>query len=868
MTALRKLLSSIVEVRPEERRTAALMFAYSFLAMTAYNIVHPVTRSAVISELGADNIPYVLLVSGFLIGILMQGYGWLAARLPVRWALPVLQLGLTAFLLLFWVLFRAQAVGVSAALYLFGLILGTLLLSQFWTLANEIYDPRQARRLFGFIGGGASLGGMAGSGLAALVAERTGSHALLLLSAGSLAATVVPVTIVLRREAPERDEAAADRAPSLGLVESWRVLQESPNLTQIAVLIGFAALGAIIIDQQLNMAAEQFLGADEDAMTRFLASVRFWVSTSAFIAQLLLVKQIYRLLGVGVALLTLPLSLGATAVLILVTGALLAAAAASVVGRAIRYTVDRTTREIFYLPLPASLKRRAKSFVDVTVERLVRGGGAVLMLFLIKPWGLGLAWPQLSIVTLALVGVWLTVALRARDRYVEAIRTGLEAQAVEPEEVRVDVADLTTVEALLEELAHPDERRVLYAIDVLESLDKRNLVTPLLLHHESPAVRARALAALAGGHPDIAHRWQSTVERLVDDPDPDVRAKAIVTLARVRNEDAASLARGLLEQGSPRMAASAAVVLAASSRAADAALAESTLSRLATGTQDALADVRRDVARALPQIQNPRSRTLLIPLLQDHDPSVSEAAMRSVRALRPLDPLFVPTLISLLGDRRLKSGARDVLVQYGEPVLDLLGHVLADPDEDVWVRRHVPATLARIPCQRAMDLLVDSLTDRDGFLRYKVVAALEALRRDHPALTFPRDPIDALVVAEARHYFQYVVLLDDVFTRPAISSDALLDQTLREKEARSVDRAYRLLTLLYPWKDIGAARWAIDNGDSSSRARSSTWTTSCRPVCVRRCCRCSRTCRTTRRCAAGTPCSEPIPSRWRMGCSR
>ena len=53
------------------------------------------------------------------------------------------------------------------ALYLFGQILGILLISQFWTLANDVYDARQAKRLFGFIGGGASLGGALGAGLTA-----------------------------------------------------------------------------------------------------------------------------------------------------------------------------------------------------------------------------------------------------------------------------------------------------------------------------------------------------------------------------------------------------------------------------------------------------------------------------------------------------------------------------------------------------------------------------------------------------------------------------------------------------------------------------------------------------------------------------
>ena len=298
-------------------------------------------------------------------------------------------------------------------------------------------------------------------------------------------------------------------------------MRASPGLRQIAALISFAAFGAVLIDQQLNMAAEQFRG-DEDTITSFLASVRFLLSTTALLIQVLFVKQIYRRLGVGFALLMLPMSLGVTATLILISGALWAPAVASVVDRSIRYTVDRTTREIFFLPLSPTVRQRAKSFVDVTVDRIARGAAAVLILVLIKPWGLALGWPQLSIVTLVVVALWSAMALRAKTRYIATVRKGLETQVVQPTTVRLDVADLTTVEALLEELAHP-EHRVLYAIDMLEALDKRNLVTPLLLHHASPAVRARAVGVLGGSRPAIAKRWQSMIHKLVDDPDPEVR---------------------------------------------------------------------------------------------------------------------------------------------------------------------------------------------------------------------------------------------------------------------------------------------------------------------------------------------------------
>ena len=69
--------------------------------------------------------------------------------------------------------------------------------------------------------------------------------------------------------------------------------------------------------------------------------------------------------------------------------------------------------------------------------------------------------------------------------------------------------------------------------------------------------------------------------------------------------------------------------------------------------------------------------------------------------------------------QRLKSGARDALVGYGEPVLEILGHVVMDQDEDIWVRRHVPATVAQLPYQDAMDLMAGCSTTLTSFCATK-----------------------------------------------------------------------------------------------------------------------------------------------------
>jgi ATP/ADP translocase/CRP-like cAMP-binding protein len=823
MPLTRRMLSPLVELREGEAATALLMFLYSFLAMTAYNIIQPLTRSKVISSLGAVNVPWVIFGSGLVIGGLMLLYTRTVTVLPRRWALPITQAGMAALMVAFWLLFRTGSDWVSVAFYIWGALLGILLISQFWTLANGIYDPRQAKRLFGFIGGGVTLGGMTGAGLTALIVDRVGANTLLLWSTFALLLCMVIVAIIMGRHEDAAPAAAIEEEKGVSISRAMSMLRGSRQIQLIAVVISFGSLGALLIDQQLNMAAEVFKGAgQEDAIGAFLAQVRFYLSAAAFVIQVWITPRIHRYLGIGFALLILPTNLGATAALILLNKALWAPAVASVMDRSFRYTVDKTTREVLFLPLPAELRQDIKPFVDVTVDRLSRGLGALLMLVLIQPWGLGLAWYQLSIVSLALAAIWYVVAFMAKREYMTSFRRSIARQEIDTRAQPLATADLTTIEALLEEMAHPDEGRVLYAIDVLESLDKRNLITPLLLRHESPAVRVRALGAMTASRPELARRWEPTINGLLSDTNPEVRAAAVRALAAVRGDAAAEVARPMLTDPDSRLVVTAATILADSPVPQEARDAHAALAAVCDDRRPEAAGARRDVAAALKHVRNADCRRLLIPLLYDSDASVCEEAMRSVSSL-PYDPLFVPTLIALLRNRRLKAAARDVLVGYGPEVLPLLEHFLRDPDEDPWVRRHLPATIARIGTPRAVEILVGCLSDPDGFTRFKAIESLERLRRADGSLQCPREPVERLIAHETRRYFAALTAHDSLFIRqssgsPATKRDALLAQALTGKAARARDRVFKLLALLYPGGDIDAARWALEHGEARARA--------------------------------------------------
>ena len=808
---LRRLIRPVVALREGETTTAALMFAYSFLAMTGYNIIKPITRSKFISDLGADNLPWVQLGAGLLIGVIMHGYAHVMTAVPRRWAIPATQAGCVVLLLVFWALFTAGYDAASVAFYVLGLILGILLISQFWTLANDVYDARHAKRLFGFIGGGAT-----GAAITAAVVSRVGTNNLLLAGAAVMTACMVLVMVIVRREERAGASGVAVEAEGVGGAEALRLLRESRHLQLIAVIIGCAAMGGVIIEQQLNMAAESRLGQDADEIAQFLAQVTVYLSLIGFLIQVSLTSRIHSLLGIGFALVILPVGLGTTAVVMLLNGSLWAPAVARVIDTSLRYTVDKTTREILFLPLPTSLKYRAKPFVDVTMDRFAKAIGALLVLVLIKPWGLGLTWQQLSFASLTLMAVWIALAARAKREYLATFRRSIARHDVEVADIRAPHADLQTIELLVEELADTDERRVLYAIELLESLEKRHLITPLLLHHASPRVRARTLQSIEALRPDVAARWLPAVQRLLGDDDPDVRSGAVRAISAIRGPDSAALMRQHLGDADPRIAATAAAALATSSHADDVDAGASALQRLAADPRESGAPGRLEAARALGAIPDDRFRHMLLPLLADGDAAVARAAIRSAGRLGPDAVLFVPALVSLLRHRLLKNEARAVLVGYGQAVVEPLAHFLHDQDEDVWVRRHVPATLARLGSARTLQVLIDTLADRDGFLRYKAIAAIEAIHREHPGLPIPREPIETLALGETLRYFSALTLHANL--ADGAGAGTLLLRALDEKQRRSRARVFSLLGLLYPQNDIAAARFAIERGDSRRRA--------------------------------------------------
>ena len=97
----------------------------------------------------------------------------------------------------------------------------------------------------------------------------------------------------------------------MSATEAFDLLRQSKHLQIIALVISFAAIGAAIIEQQLNMAAEDATGARTDSITAFLANVQLVLVDHRLRHPDWRDPRIHRYLGIGFALMILPVSLAA-----------------------------------------------------------------------------------------------------------------------------------------------------------------------------------------------------------------------------------------------------------------------------------------------------------------------------------------------------------------------------------------------------------------------------------------------------------------------------------------------------------------------------------------------------------------------------
>jgi AAA family ATP:ADP antiporter len=362
---MRRFLTRALRAEPHELPALAWAFAYFFLLLSSYYVLRPV-RDALAVELGAQALQRLFTATLAAMLALVPAFGWLASRLSRARLLPAVYAFFALNLLAFTLELDARVFFVWLSVF------NLFVVSVFWSFMSDIFDTRQAARLYGTIAAGGSCGAIAGPLIAALVPQ---SRVLLALSALLLAATVVCIRALARWAA--RHPRAAEPAPGLPLggsiLAGARAALTSPFLLAICgYLLCYTALSTALYFQQVEIVRDAV--PDPQARTRLFASVDLLVNGLTLAIQVLAFSRLAAFLGPAGMLATVPLLSVAGFVWLGATPTLAALIAFGVVRRVGEFAISKPAREALFTVVPREERYKAKNFIDTVVYR---GGDAL-----------------------------------------------------------------------------------------------------------------------------------------------------------------------------------------------------------------------------------------------------------------------------------------------------------------------------------------------------------------------------------------------------------------------------------------------------------------------------------------------------------
>jgi ATP:ADP antiporter, AAA family len=349
--------------------------------------------------------------------------------------------------------------GPTAVLvYLHVSVGGALTISGFWSVVNERFDPHAARRAIAMVTGGAALGGLCGGLLGRSLGE-LGAKAMLLSLVGLGAMSAL---LVLRLGHGSSASLLSTRAAS-AIVS----LRDSSYLRKLALFVALTSFCAALIDFAFKMsAAEAHSGAPD--LVRFFAVFYTATSVVTVLFQLGVSRFILDQVGLGGALAVLPGALISLGVLALGAPGTLTFSLLRGAENTLQGSLFRSAYETLYTPVAPSIKRSAKTIIDVAFDRAGEAiaSGFVLLLLWFLP---GLA-PRIGVATaVAIGGVCMYMAMRLQKGYVEELAASLRAGRIHLDETHV--GDATTRLAVSQTALEIDRAELLRQIQALRSQD-------------------------------------------------------------------------------------------------------------------------------------------------------------------------------------------------------------------------------------------------------------------------------------------------------------------------------------------------------------------------------------------------------------
>ncbi|WP_318309108.1 Npt1/Npt2 family nucleotide transporter [Flagellimonas crocea] len=808
-----RLANNFFDIRKGEYKISLFMFSYIFLIISVLLIIKPTINSLFLSELGAEQLSVAFILVALAAIVSSAFYTKILAKFELNRIIKATLYISIAVLLSLGILLKLQLMNTYLLFFFYTwvAIYAVLSASQFWVLANLVFNVRDAKRLFGFIGSGAILGGIFGGYLTSIFAPLLGNDAMIFIAALLLFGCFPLLRFIWKLRVNKLDEFKQKKRITTVDGHPFKLILKSRHLTYMALIVAVGVLVAKLVDYLFSDFAARSI-EDPEELTAFFA---FWFSSFNLLSlavQLFLTHRIVGVWGVGFSLLLLPLGILFGSVFFLFLPELSAIVAIKAMDGVLKQSINKSASELLALPLPFDLKNKTKSFIDVVVDSVATGVAGILLIFFVK--GLDVGTTSITVLIIFLVLVWIFFIGILRKEYYATFKKNLESATDKNKHVDIRTKPVSVLSGMRNVFAHGTEEQILFMLNKLMEINDRRFTDDVveLLEHPSLEVKAAAMRNLYYLN---SSSMVANIPQLLKYGDEELTLATFEYLLLHADQNEEFVFDEFLDSDEELIRDTALFCLARESAGNHTLKLKYDLKgRLQSRLESSSGAIDPLVLKAI----GASGYKQFYPIILDNLDAKNEALVRPaiVASGISMSPLFIDKLLHLLPNKLLRPLVVEALNSYGPRILPILVSLVKKRKIPLQVCRFVPLVIKSFKSKEAVHYLFQLFDDVDLSVRLEVVRALSDIRKERPTLHFNRFKVIAKIFEECKLYHQ---TLSAMHTQIIISyrnrKKSGAEIKMEERDARAsllellerrldagLERIFKLLGLKYVQEDV------------------------------------------------------------------
>jgi ATP/ADP translocase len=341
-------------------------------------------------------------------------------------------------------------------------IITVLSILQFWMLAGDVFNPRQAKRLFTLIGAGGSFSGIVIGYIIKPYVAFFGTENLL-----NLTIFFIFLTIYFIRKIDPFIQRNPIKKANFNTSNSKPLVNLSPYIKYIAIMVAFSAVISKIVDYQFKiMASNTFTNQDE--LISFFGSFYIFTGIATLIMQFFVTNFVLRYFGILLGLMILPTMLTMSSAVFLFTGTFSAIYLAKFSDQVFKFSINNSIQEILWLPIKVKIKKLTKPLIDGTLKSSVEGlAGFFIFILTFYNFITESKVYILSIIIILGAIFWIYNNFKIKNGYISSLIESIQDRDLFIDDVNFNINDSQIVKTIDRALNSKNEFKQLFALDLL-----------------------------------------------------------------------------------------------------------------------------------------------------------------------------------------------------------------------------------------------------------------------------------------------------------------------------------------------------------------------------------------------------------------